>query len=964
MFNFSSLALLGVTYLLFLFGVAWLTEKKYLPEAWVKHPFTQVLSIGVYASAWTFYGVFGMVHQAGYGYLWLSMGAVVAFFMSKLLLIPLLRITRTYQLSSLADLFAFRFRSRSVALLTTILTLLATLPLLAIQILAVTDTLYLINSNFEPSHIGLGFCVIVALFSILFGARYASLRTQHQGLVVAMAAASVIKLVALLTISGFSFLIILGGLEGTASFFQSYPEQLGQFLKPTNSGEIRTLVLETFAAALVMPHMFHMLFTENNSENTLRKASWIIPLILFLLTLAVPPVLWAGSKLAVDGDAQFMVLHLGLLLKSGWLTILAFIGGFSAASGVMIVCSVAVASMLQNHLVLPMIPKPRIANFYASLLWLRRFLIILLLVAAWFFSRQISEIHQSLYHVGIVSITAFLQFLPGIIVTLFWPKANAKGMLLGLITGTCIWLFSMLAPLSVVSGNNPLILTDNWYQPAMVSLLFNTVVMVIVSLLSQQSSEELKIAESCLLNALQKPLARVQVSGVDDFTALLTTRLGESAAKKEINKALTMLGLIGVDSQIKPVDLLRLRILLETNLSGRLGPIEAAALLKPLDAPRDPGVLSADSVQLIEGQLEHYRARLTGLAAELDLMRRYHRLILQEIPVGVCTLDSDTQVLFWNGEMASMTDIPSDKIVGTSLKDHASQWCSLLEKFAYSKNIQQAEEKHIINSMPRWISLHKTALKEQSDMGIAILLEDKTSTYLMQEQLAHSERLASIGRFAAGVAHEIGNPVTGIACLAQNLKLETDNAEVLDMGQQIVEQTGRINRIVQSLMKFAHAGQAGTDTEFQPISLATCANEAIHLLSLDMDTKSLSYINDIPKDLKVLGDIQQLQQVMVNLLKNASDASPKEGRIQLLAETEEARVKLHIIDEGEGIKPELKAHIFEPFFTTKEPGHGTGLGLSLVYNIIAKHCGTIEIISPTNNNKKGTQIIITLPTLA
>jgi signal transduction histidine kinase len=226
----------------------------------------------------------------------------------------------------------------------------------------------------------------------------------------------------------------------------------------------------------------------------------------------------------------------------------------------------------------------------------------------------------------------------------------------------------------------------------------------------------------------------------------------------------------------------------------------------------------------------------------------------------------------------------------------------------------------------------------------------------------HSERLASIGRFAAGVAHEIGNPITGIACLAQNLSLETDQPEVLQAGDQIMEQTRRINRIVQSLVRFAHTGQTISDIQFETINLTQCVEEAIHLVSLDMHARQQHFICQLDNGLMVDGDPQLLLQVLVNILNNACDASPEEGEITITATQEEQRIFLTITDEGSGIDKAIQDKLFEPFFTTKEPGKGTGLGLPLVYNILTEHYGSIKIISPANNKqKKGTQVIITLP---
>ena len=415
---------------------------------------------------------------------------------------------------------------------------------------------------------------------------------------------------------------------------------------------------------------------------------------------------------------------------------------------------------------------------------------------------------------------------------------------------------------------------------------------------------------------------------------------------------------------VRPIDILRLRTLLEQNLSGLLGPIEAAALLEPLDRPSDPLGFKVSNVPLMENQLENYQEQLTGLAAELDEMRRYHRLTLQKLPTGVCTLDVEGQVLFWNNEMERLTHIEAGDIIGSQLSESSSPWGQILHQFSHESLDHQLSQKLQLEDTTFWFSLHKTLLKEGRDIGMVILLEDETATKSIQDKLTHHERLASIGRFAAGVAHEIGNPITGIACLAQNLKLETDNAYILETGDQIVDQTKRISRIVQSLVRFAHAGKHDSVRKHVPVVVADCAQEAIQLLSLDSQSKQIHYRNNIDPEIRVEGDHQQLQQVMLNLLRNAADASQENQTIWLDISTKEHTVEIHVTDEGSGIPAEALSRAFEPFYTTKDPGQGTGLGLPLVYNIIEEHYGSIELVSPAKNKQnKGTQVVITLPRL-
>jgi signal transduction histidine kinase len=225
----------------------------------------------------------------------------------------------------------------------------------------------------------------------------------------------------------------------------------------------------------------------------------------------------------------------------------------------------------------------------------------------------------------------------------------------------------------------------------------------------------------------------------------------------------------------------------------------------------------------------------------------------------------------------------------------------------------------------------------------------------------HSERLASIGRLAAGVAHEIGNPITGIACLAQNLREERDeDGEIREISQQINDQTKRVSRIVQSLMNFAHAGALHSNNE--AVSLAAITHEAIGLLQLNRRNAAVQFFNLCAPEHCVEGDPQRLAQVLINLLSNARDAMPEGGIIRIGSEADEHTVTLSVEDQGSGIPKAIMDRLYEPFFTTKDPGAGTGLGLALVYSIVEEHYGQIIIDSPVDpESQRGTRFRVTLP---
>ena len=241
-------------------------------------------------------------------------------------------------------------------------------------------------------------------------------------------------------------------------------------------------------------------------------------------------------------------------------------------------------------------------------------------------------------------------------------------------------------------------------------------------------------------------------------------------------------------------------------------------------------------------------------------------------------------------------------------------------------------------------------------------MEDVTDYEVLQSELLHSERLASIGRLAAGVAHEIGNPVTGIACLAQNLAYENDPEDVRDTAGSILKQTDRVTRIVESLVNFSHVGSDAGDLRLGPCNLADCVDEAIHLLQLDRQAKHINYQNECDREQIVLADSQRLLQVFINLLANARDACEDGGIVNISEDLQGEKVAISIEDDGSGIPAELMDRIFEPFFTTKDPGEGTGLGLALVYSIMEDMGGTLQIHSAvTEDHEAGTRVSLELP---
>lgn len=983
-FSLAQILLFIIAYLSALFAVALLADRGVIPERITHHPAVYVLSLGVFAGAMASNGAIALSQQYGYNFLLYYLGVVLMFVLATVLLMPLLRLCRVYQLSSIADVLTFRYRSSWVGAAVTLAMCVTLLPLLALQIQAVAESIDILSGGTAAPSTGGGetglallFVIIITVFSLLFGTRHVSSQERNTGLVTAIAFESLVKLSAMTTLLLTAVFTVFGGFTGMEQWLLDNPQASEVLAQPIRGEDGRTLLLIFFAGAVCMPHLFHMTFAENTDSRDLRAATWGLPLYLLLLSLPILPIAWAGMHLGHSLPLDYSGLAVGLALSSVPVSAAAFIACISAASATIIVTTLALANMCLNHLVLPFRPLQidRAQSIYTQLKWLRRALIAVLILAGYLFFVAL-DLQPSLTQLALVAFIGTLQFLPGIIATPYWQQGNRAGLLAGLGGGLAIWCLTMLLPLLGVQppGNalasfTALMHTERlWVAATLGSLGLNSALFIAVSLLSRTGSEEKIAAEICSMDARARPVRQVlSVYRAADFSERLAPALGEKSAASEVQRALAELQFSPEEE--RPYALRRLRGRIEANLSGLLGPTEAHRIIEhyiPFMAGEHAG---GEDIHLIERNIDQAQRHFTGLAADLDNLRRHHRETLDKLPIGACSIGADGEVLMWNQSMQRITGIPPEDVIGSLLSSTPPPWGAALAGFLAGKPDTAAKiEVATDRETSRWISMHKTTIDTEPNSNTVIMVEDVTDVEVLEEELLHNERLASIGRLAAGIAHEIGNPVTGIACLAQNLEYEEDQGEIRQMAQDILKQTGRVTRIVESLMNFSHTGSGAGENTLTPTNLADCVDEAVHLLTLDHEAQPTTFENQCDRETLVLADSQRLLQVFVNLLSNARDACEEHAHVQIRAAVNGPHVTIEVEDNGCGIPPELHSQVFEPFYTSKEPGAGTGLGLALVFSIMEDMNGRVHLTSPVHRGRTpgalrnpGTRVTLQLP---
>ena len=965
-------------YLLVFFGVAWMTEQGRLPQRFLQHPGLYVLSLGVLIGTWSFYSAYASASSRGMGYATYYVGFAAAFILSPMLLQPLLRITQRFQLASLADLFAFRFRSPWAGTLTTIVLLLCALPMQALQTLNVASSAQLLAPALNPQLVALGYTFIIVLFAMRFGTPDVTGREPNSSLVASLAFEGALKLCALLITGLFAIYGVFNGFESLDSWLATQPTTIDRLnLVVQDSTVVRVLMF--FTAAIAMPHVFHMIFPENRNPRNLRTASWGLPLYLLLASLPVLPILWAYLFLDGTGNVQYAPLLMTFAANSPALSILYFIGGLAAACGLTIVLSLSVANMCMNHLVLRASKPPAGTGLYTWLMLRRRLLIMGLLISGYLSYLLIAD-GIWLQDTAYISFSACLQFLPGLLALLYWPRASSKGFIGGLIGGFSVWLLFGLLPYLSLTADLPLALTDrvgiDWDMVASSSLLTNLGLLLLISTFTAPDEDERKAARLCAPDTGPAVRHVLRARSIADFISSLSAPMGAESAGREVAQALRDLHL--PSDEKRPYQLLLVRNQLEANLSALLGPTMAHELMEdylpliPVTSASAAGVLN-----LLEQGVESWQGNLSGVALDLDLLRRHHRQVLQNLPLAVCELDDRGRITLWNTAMSQITDLPGDQVTGQLLTALPAPWLQLLQKFAAAPHITRLSRHALqLGEKTRWFDLHKAMLmpttsssrhsKTTTAPGQVILLEDQTETMLMEKELAHADRLSSIGRLAAGVAHEIGNPVTGIACLAQNLRDEHADPELQAVAEKLLAQTKRIAGITDALLRFSHGGTQERPARMESVDLSKVTAEAISLFSLEQDAVPIEVTNDCQPGINVRADYQQLLQVLLNLLGNARDASVAGARVTVSAAVDRDSARLEVSDEGCGIPASLITRVFEPFFTTKDPGKGTGLGLALVYRMVTDMGGQVQIYSRTADSqdpvgKKGTRVIVTFP---
>jgi Na+/proline symporter/signal transduction histidine kinase len=447
-----------VCYVVILFLVAFVVERK--AEAgqavWLRSPLVYTLSLSVYCTAWTFYGAVGYAARSGLEFMTIYLGPTLVFVGWWWLLRKLVRIGKVQRVTSIADLISSRYgKSNLLGVIVTLLSIASATPYIALQLQSISLSFGVFSQEFvgsgpapDNAQIALWVAIGLTLFTILFGTRNLDANEQHHGVVTAIAVEAVVKLVALLAVGIFVVWFLADGPGDIIARIGATAHPEWQVQPSRWAG----LIFLSAVAVVCLPRMFQVMVVENSDEEHLATASWAFPLYLFLMSLFVLPIAVMGLELMPAGqNPDLFVLTLPLAMGQEGLAMLAFLGGFSAATSMVIVAAIALATMVSNHIVVPLWlainrgSVDRTSDMRGLVLNARRVSIGAVLALGYAYYR-VTGGSAALASIGLIAFVGVAQVLPALLGALFWRGANRTGAALGLVIGFLAWLYALFFP--------------------------------------------------------------------------------------------------------------------------------------------------------------------------------------------------------------------------------------------------------------------------------------------------------------------------------------------------------------------------------------------------------------------------------------------------------------------------------------------------------------------------------------
>lgn len=977
-------------YLLLLFAVASIGDRRASRWNSAPRPYVYALSLAVYCTSWTFFGSVGLSAQRGLEFLGIYIGPILVFTLGNRLLRHIVRLAKAERITSIADFLAARYgKSFGVASLATCIAAVGSIPYIALQLKAVAGSVGLVMDHYGRAvappafifgDISLAVAAVLAVFAILFGTRHTDATEHQNGLILAIAVESVIKLCAFLTV----------GLACTFFLFGSPSQLIDQISQSTDAlkafhyqTSIGTWIIQTAlsaAAIIMLPRQFHVTVVESRSEKELRTASWLFPVYLVLINIFVFPIALIGvMTLGTTVSGDLYVLALPLAAEAHWMALIAFLGGLSAATAMVIVACVALSIMISNHLVLPLFirsmakrhpaEQPDLTKFILNT---RRVTIIAILALAFAYYRFTSNnIH--LASIGFVSFAAIAQFVPAFIGGLFWRNANGRGAMMGLSAGFLVWAYTLLLP--TMAPEDAAILRDGFlgFTALRPEALFGTDALPLTNgvIWSLTANTLFYILGS--LSRASTPLERIQASIFLPryFIATPTLRRFRTTVTVAELKA-TMARYLGSER----VERAFLRF--EGHEQRRLDPgmtvdtpliRHAEQLLGTAVGTASARLVLSLLLQRNDASGRDARQLLDDASAALQQNRDLLQIALDQMEQGITVFDKDFRLAFWNRQFRTLLNLPDEVMqVGIPVSE-------IVEHLIRREDIAFNARNSIIHSLtasrkPARLKMKSTAktLEIQSnpmpDGGIvatytditaaveADLMRQKAAEMLEQrvadrtaelthvnKELARAQAAAeeaNLGktRFLAAAGHDILQPLNAARLYSTALSEKLGRSETSEFARNIDSSLEAVEAILGMVLDISRLDTGALKPEVSVFRLDRLLSQIATDFTPLARKKALK-LRVVPSSIVVKTDRNMLRRLIQNLVSNSIKYS-RSGGMLLGVRRRGAFVELQVLDTGIGIAQHKLKLVFREFTRLDEgmrEAEGLGLGLSIVDRI-------------------------------
>ncbi|PZO09834.1 MAG: hybrid sensor histidine kinase/response regulator [Lysobacteraceae bacterium] len=974
------LLMVSVGYVGLLFGVAWLGDRKplYPGRDWLR-PVVYSLALAVYCSSWTFYGAVGTAAETGLGFLPIYLGPILLFVFGWRILERLVLVAREHGTVSIADFLAARYgRAQNIAALVTLIAVIAAIPYIALQFKAVAmsiDVLSGVQRDVPRAPLAdpaLYVALLLALFAILFGTRQIDATEHHHGMILAVALESLVKLVAFVAVGVYA----LGHLPGSEDVLSRFQAATRDFVAPGIPQGFMAQTLLAFAAIVCLPRQFHVAVVECGDVADVRRARWLFTGYLVLICLLVLPITAAGQfALAGSGVApDTYVLALPLSQGNTALALAAYVGGFSAATGMVIVASVALATMVSNDLVMPLLWRGSLTdarqreNLGARVLWVRRITIVAIALLAYAYYRGAGS-SDTLATFGLLAFAAVGQFAPALIGGLYWRGASRSGAFAGLLVGFALWLYTLLLPtLSRAGWFDTRWITDGplgigWLRPEQLfglegwdalthgtfwSLLVNIGALLVVSARWRPSLDERLRATPFLDPYAQRPLA---ASGgwqgslsEGDLLQLASRIVGERHARRAFAEHSAAQGRDLAPGTLADRAMIQFT---ERLLAASIG--AASARLTLTAALRGSGMELGEVMSLLD-EASH----------ELRFNREILSATLENLSQAVSVVDRDLRLVAWNRRYQQMFEYPDGMLyVGRPVADlirynagrgemgPGESESQVDKRVAYLREgsphvferVRANGQVIEMRGQPLPGGGYVTTYSDVTDYKRAeqSLREVNETLEARVEQRTHEAEQAnqSRTRFLAAISHDVLQPINAARLFTSALRDTDEGAEQQRLAERVDASLRDAEELLDGLLDISRLDAGALKPELSVFRLdELIAGVADQYAPLAAGRGLRFRVRG--GHLAVRSDRRLLRRALQNFVANALRYT-KQGRVLIGVRRRGGQADIQVWDSGPGIPPHHLAQIFEEFRRFEQPSpwgeRGLGLGLSICQRV-------------------------------